>query len=171
MLPKVWAWQVTGKRPSWDELFMMLAEVVSTRSTCDRGPEQRFREHRGTGAVIVSYDNRQVAIGYNGSPPGAAHCDDVGHKLVDGHCVATIHAEENAILNATFNLNGCRLYSTTLPCFDCCKRIVSVGINEVIFQHRYTSRYDSQEMGLALLKDCGVVYRQLDLGKVVPQGE
>lgn len=159
----IWRWQEEKRRPHWDEMFMMIAEVAATRSTCDRGPKQRFREHKGTGAVIASMDNRQIAIGYNGSPPGVDHCDDIGHRLVDGHCVATIHAEENAILNATFDLKGCKIYTTTIPCFDCCKRIIAVGIVEVIFQHCYTSRYDSQDLGLALLRLRGVLSRRLTI--------
>ena len=157
----IWKWQSEQRRPNWDEFFMMLAEVAATRSTCDRGPNQRFRDHKGTGAVIVSKDNRRIAMGYNGSPPGVPHCDDIGHRLVDSHCVSTLHAEENAILNSTFNLEGCKIYSTTIPCFDCCKRIIAVGIVEVVFQHTYTSRYDSQDLGIALLKLRGLHPRRL----------
>lgn len=159
----IWSWQEERRRPNWDEMFMMMAEVAATRSTCDRGPKQRFRNHKGTGAVIASPDNRRVAIGYNGSVPKAPHCDDAGHQMIGGHCVRTVHAEENAILHAPFDLVGCQIYTTTIPCFDCCKRIVSVGIVEVIYQHPYTSRYDSQELGLALLHSCGVLCRQMAL--------
>jgi len=199
----IWKWQERNFRPSWDEMFMSMAEVVATRSTCDRGPSQRLLDHRGTGAVIVSPDNRQVAIGYNGSPPGSPHCADPeefwackscgfplsetvhvrgrgtvgscprcdtearavkatgGHIMVNGSCVRTIHAEENAILNSTFDLKGCRIYSTTVPCYDCCKRIATARLSEVVYQHLYESRGVDPLVGLHLLEGCGLKVRQL----------
>jgi dCMP deaminase len=137
-------------------MFMMMAEVASSRSTCDRGPEQKFRKHKGTGAVIVTKDNRRLSIGYAGSPPGAPHCDTAGHEIKNSHCVRTIHAEENAILNAHFDLKGSKIYITTVPCYDCCKRIASVGISEVRYQHVYTSRHFDYKYGLKFLNDCGI---------------
>jgi len=135
----IWAWQRDHRRPSWDEVFMMLSEIAATRSTCDRGPKQRFRKHRGTGACIASIDHRRVALGYNGSVPGLPHCDEAGHEIVNSSCVRTLHAEENAILNATFPLNDCTIYTTTFPCYACAKRIISVGITKVVYQHEYKS--------------------------------
>lgn len=134
---EIWQWQQEHRRPSWDEVFMMQAEIAATRSTCDRGPKQRFRKHRGTGACIASEDRRKVSLGYNGSVPGQAHCDDAGHEMVNESCVRTIHAEENAILNATFPLESSTIYTTTFPCYNCAKRIISVGIKKVVYQHEY----------------------------------
>ena len=80
-------------RASWDEYFMSIAQVVATRSTCPR---------KYVGAVIVR--NRTIlSTGYNGSIRGMPHCSDVGHMMEDGHCVATIHAEANAIIQAARN--------------------------------------------------------------------
>ena len=76
-----------AERASWDEYFMNIARVVSTRSTCDR---------KHVGAVIVR-DKTILSTGYNGSIRGLPHCDEVGHLMEDGHCVRTIHAEANAI--------------------------------------------------------------------------
>lgn len=135
----IWNWQREHRRPAWDEVFMMLAEIAATRSTCDRGPKQRFRRHRGTGACIASEDRRKVSLGYNGSVPGQPHCDDADHEMVNGSCVRTIHAEENAILNATFPLEHSTIYTTTMPCYNCAKRIITVGIKMVVYQHEYKS--------------------------------
>lgn len=198
MKEKIWNWQHENRRPSWDEFMMMHAEVASTRSTCDRGPDQRFRDHKGTGAVICTPDYRKVSMGYNGSPPGQPHCDEMrcteygcgfvwgvtsdlmssidcpecgslgtvkgGHIIHDGHCIATIHAEENAILNASFELIGCYLYCTTKPCYDCCKRIISVGILKVFYQHAYASRYSLEDRGIRLLSNAGIEVRRLGIG-------
>lgn len=71
-------------RKSWDEYFMEITEMVATRSTCDRA---------FVGCVLVNSDNRIISTGYNGSVTGNPHCDEVGHTMRDGHCIATIHAE------------------------------------------------------------------------------
>lgn len=136
-----WVWQKESRRPSWDEYFMMIAQISATRSTCNRGPKQLFVDRSGTGAVIVSPDRRKLSIGYNGSPPSHPHCDDEGHLMVDGHCVRTIHAEENAIINCAFDTYGCSIYTTTVPCYDCAKRIVSAGIKSLFYLDDYESRY------------------------------
>ncbi len=70
-------------RPSWDSYFMKIAEDVALRSTCDRAM---------VGAVLVR-EKHIISTGYNGSPAGLEHCDDIGHLMVDGHCVRTVHAE------------------------------------------------------------------------------
>ena len=82
-----------GMRADWDSYFMEIAKVVSSRSTCDR---------KHVGALLVR-DRIILSTGYNGSIRGMPHCDDVGHVLENGHCVATIHAETNAILQAARN--------------------------------------------------------------------
>src|SRR6185312_3096871 len=84
---------VRMERASWDEYFMSIAQVVATRSTCPR---------KFVGAVLVR--NRTIlSTGYNGSIRGMPHCADVGHMMEDNHCVATIHAEANAIIQAAKN--------------------------------------------------------------------
>lgn len=80
-------------RISRDEMFIQIARIVARRGTCNRAQ---------VGAVIVK-DSRIISIGYNGSLPGEAHCTDVGCKIVDGHCIRTIHAEANAICWAARN--------------------------------------------------------------------
>src|SRR5262249_51536140 len=117
-------------RASWDEYFMAIAKVVSSRSTCDR---------KFVGAVIVR--NRTIlSTGYNGSMRGLPHCSEVGHMMEDGHCVATIHAEVNAILQAARNgvmIEGSTLYVTASPCWNCFKAAVNSGIVKICYGEFY----------------------------------
>ena len=131
-------------RPTWDEYFMEITELVSRRSTCLR---------RKVGAVIVQ-DKRILTTGYNGAPQNTPHCTDIGclrdklkvksgerHELCRG-----IHAEQNAIINAAragVSLLGGDMYifgSTVeepktidaIPCFICKKMIINAGLNRVV---------------------------------------
>ncbi len=118
-------------RKSWDEYFMDIAEVVSTRATCDR---------KRVGAVIVSDNRRILSTGYNGSVAGAPHCDEVGHEIRDGHCIRTIHAEVNAINQAArhgIRLEGSSIYINTFPCWRCFQQVANVGIRRVVFAESY----------------------------------
>ena len=79
-----------NERVSWEKYFINIAVEVSKRSTCDR---------KNVGAVIVK--NKMIlSTGYNGSIRGLPHCDEIGHEMVNGHCVRTTHAEANAIVQA-----------------------------------------------------------------------
>ena len=127
------------KRPSWDQYFMGLADQAAKRATCDRGK---------SGAVVVK-DKNVLATGYVGSASGDDHCDDVGHmmqEVIDElgnksmHCVRTIHAEENAILQAAkigTSLEGGTLYCKMTPCYRCARMISRVGIKRVVAKKRY----------------------------------
>ena len=109
---------------------MNIAKVVSSRSTCPR---------KYVGAVIVR--NRTIlSTGYNGSIRGMPHCSDVGHMMEAGHCVATIHAEVNAILQAArngVNIDGATLYVTASPCWNCFKSSANAGIQRVAYGEFY----------------------------------
>jgi dCMP deaminase len=132
-----------GTRPSWDEYFMRIAHEVATRSTCPR---------LAVGAVIVR-DKRILTTGYNGSPSGMPHCVDVGCliRIVDGResCQRTLHAEQNAIIQAAYHgvsVTGASIYCTHQPCLLCVKMIMNAGIEEV----RYAGGYpDPLAMELA----------------------
>ena len=117
-------------RASWDEYFMSIAQVVATRSTCPR---------KYVGAVIVR--NRTIlSTGYNGSIRGMPHCSDVGHMMEDGHCVATVHAEANAIIQAAKNgvrIDGAEIYTTASPCWSCFKLIANAGISAIYYGEFY----------------------------------
>jgi dCMP deaminase len=117
-------------RASWDEYFMNIAKEVATRSTCDR---------KHVGAVVVR-DKSILATGYNGSVRGLGHCDDEGHLMEDGHCVRTVHAEANAIVQAARNgmrIDGASIYVTASPCWGCFRLIANGGIVKVVFGEFY----------------------------------
>ncbi len=119
-------------RPNWDDYFMAIARIVATRSTCDR---------LRAGAVLVK-NKRIISTGYNGSPPGLPHCDDeAGHLMEEGHCVRTIHAEHNAILQAAANpgqsTEGSTLYTLYSFCIHCSKYLIAAGIKRVVIGKIY----------------------------------
>jgi dCMP deaminase len=132
------------KRIDWDHYFMEIAKVAATRATCDR---------KHVGAVIVK-SKRLLSTGYNGSISGTAHCDEVGHMMEDGHCVRTIHAEANAIVQAArngVNLDGSWIYITSSPCWPCFKLISNSGIKKVLFGEFYRD-----ERIFAAAKEAGI---------------
>jgi len=112
-------------RPSWDEYFLKLAMLASERATCPR---------MHCGCVLVK--NRLViATGYNGSFAGQAHCTDAGCLIENNHCVRTLHAEMNALLQALkhgVSTVGATAYITTIPCTNCAKALVGAGIERVV---------------------------------------
>jgi dCMP deaminase len=117
-------------RISWDRYFMNLAVQAATRSTCPR---------KQVGAVIVR-DKAVLATGYNGSLRGLPHCTDVGCLMENGHCVRTVHAEANAILQAARHGAGIEhadIYVTASPCWDCFKLIANAGIHRVFYGEFY----------------------------------
>ncbi|MCL6599343.1 MAG: ComE operon protein 2 [Alicyclobacillus macrosporangiidus] len=117
-------------RMSWETFFATQSRVMALRSTCRR---------LAVGCVIVR-DKRMIASGYNGSIRGDVHCLDVGCKVVDGHCVRAIHAEQNALLQcARFGISteGADLYVTHLPCLQCTKSIIQAGIRRVYYEEVY----------------------------------
>lgn len=119
-------------RKPWNQYFMELAYIASTRSTCER---------RKVGAVIIDNKTRAViSTGYNGSLPGAPHCEDVGCNIHNGHCTTTIHAETNAINQAARNgsaLDGATMYCTSKPCWNCFKNIIQAGITTIYYDSDY----------------------------------
>jgi dCMP deaminase len=124
-----------GNRSSWDQYFMDIARQVAGRATCDR---------RHVGALLVR-DRTILSTGYNGSIRGLPHCDDVGHMMENGHCVATVHAEANAILQAAKNGvridserdNPTTLYTTASPCWPCFKLIANTGVRRIVYGEFY----------------------------------
>ncbi len=117
-------------RVGWDEYFMNIAKGVASRSTCDR---------KFVGAVIVR-DKTILSTGYNGSIRKLEHCDEAGHMMENGHCVATIHAEANAILQAAKNgvcIDQSTIYTTASPCWPCFKMIANAGIQRICFGEFY----------------------------------
>jgi dCMP deaminase len=126
---------------------MNIATQVATRSTCSR-------KHVG---AVIERDKIILATGYNGSLRGAAHCDDVGHLMEEGHCVRTVHAEANAIVQAARNgvrVEKAAIYVTASPCFNCFKLIANSGINRIIFGEFYRDEKIfefSKQLGIELI--------------------
>jgi dCMP deaminase len=142
-------------RPSWDDYFLSLLEPLGRRGSCDRGR---------SGAVIVGPGHTIIATGYVGAAPGQPHCDEVGHLMhtvIDAngkeskHCVRTLHAEENAILQCAkdgISVQGATIYCKMVPCYNCAMRIVRVGIKRVVAQ----KRYHADNMSVKLFRDAEV---------------
>lgn len=132
-------------RPAWDHYFIAIAKIVGTRSSCDR---------LRAGAVLVK-DNRIIATGYNGAPPGLPNCDEVGHMIEELHCVRTIHGEHNAILQAAklsgTSTDGATLYVKYIPCIHCAKYIVAAGIKRVVYVADYRA-----SIAVDYLKQAGI---------------
>lgn len=134
-------------RADWHRYFMGIAQQASTRSTCKR---------KHVGAVIVR-DKTILSTGYNGSVRGLPHCEDVGCVVEDGHCIATVHAEANAIIQAAKNgvsIEGSELYTTASPCWSCFKLIANVGIKKIFFGEFYReerSREIAPQIGIELV--------------------
>jgi len=145
------------KRPSWDEYFISIAKLVSSRSTCLR---------RAVGAVIVK-DRRVLATGYNGTPTDIKHCEETGclrdrlgipsgqrHELCRG-----LHGEQNALLQASLygvSVKGASIYITNEPCIICAKMLINAGITEVIVADGYPDK-----MAKEFLDDAEIILRVL----------
>jgi len=126
---------------------MNIAREVATRSTCDR---------KFVGAVIVR-DRSILATGYNGSIRGLPHCDEEGHLMEDNHCVRTVHAEANAIVQAARNgvrIESASIYVTASPCWGCFRLIANAGIVRIVFGEFYRDNKIfefSQKLGIELV--------------------
>ncbi len=144
-----------SSRPSWDEYFMGITLEVARRSTCNRAQ---------VGAIIVR-DKRILTTGYNGSPTGLPHCTEASCLIVNGHCVRTLHAEQNAIIQAALHgvsTDGATIYVTHQPCLICAKMIINAGISRMVYGGDYPddlARPQCQTaLGLAqFLEEAGVV--------------
>lgn len=139
-------------RPDWDEYFMRIARVVSSRSTCLR---------RSVGAVLVK-DLRILATGYNGAPARLEHCVTAGcvrrdlsippgerHELCRG-----LHAEQNVIIQAAVHgapIKGATLYTTVEPCAVCAKMLINAGITEIKYEEPY-----GDSLARSMLEEAGV---------------
>jgi len=132
-------------RPSWDDYFMAITMLIASRGTCDR---------LYAGSILVK-NNRIIASGYNGSPAGLDHCNDVGHLLEEGHCVRTIHGEHNALLQAARNggtsTEGSTMYTKYSPCIHCTKYIIGCGVKRVVVGKIYRN-----EKAMDMLKEAGI---------------
>lgn len=158
-------------RPSWNEYFMAIAKIVSTRSTCTSRP---------VGAVIVR-DKQILTTGYNGSMPGAPHCSDEEPANGAPYCFRryieapeddkynycrSSHAEANAIAQAArsgISLEGSTLYITLGPCYVCMKLLAMARVRHVYYEYSYESSDKKRDSFWAkIVKECGIeTYEQL----------
>jgi dCMP deaminase len=157
------------ERPNWDEYFINIMDTVAERATCDRGRS----------GCVITRDNRIIATGYVGAPPGLPHCDEVGHQMIertnpDGsksqHCVRTAHAEENTIVHAArfgVPLKGATLYCNMTPCYTCAKMVITAGIERLVVRSDYHGGKLSKEMFIKvgiqfeLLNEAVVTYEKM----------
>lgn len=121
------------ERPSWDDYFLELTDIVAKRSTCMR---------RHVGAVLVK-DERIIATGYNGAPQGLSHCYEAGclrqekgipsgyrYELCRG-----VHAEQNVLINAArygVSTLDSVLYCTNQPCILCARMLINAGVRRIV---------------------------------------
>ncbi len=143
-------------RPSWNDYFMGITELVAQRSTCLR---------RHVGAILVR-DKRIITTGYNGAPARINHCLDVGclreqmgipsgerHELCRG-----LHAEQNAIIQAAIHgvcIKGSTLYCTNMPCSICTKMLINAGIVEIFYKEGY-----ADTLGADMLAEAGIIAKK-----------
>lgn len=137
-------------RPSWDDYFMQIVQLVATRSTCLR---------RQVGAAFVK-DKNILATGYNGAPSGIPHCSEVGclredlgipsgerHEICRG-----LHAEQNGIIQAArhgINLSGSTVYTTDSPCIICAKMLINVGVKRLVCRQGYPDQLSADMLAQA----------------------
>ena len=106
---------------------------------------------------MIVRDKTILSTGYNGSVRGLPHCDEVGHMIVDGHCVRTIHAEMNAIIQAAKNgtaIEGAGIYVTASPCWSCFKSIANAGVQRIVYGEFYRDERifeTARDLGIALV--------------------
>lgn len=149
-------------RPGWDEYFLLIANVVASRSTCLR---------RRVGAVLVR-DRQILSTGYNGAPRGMKHCSETGClreelKIPSGErqeiCRGS-HAEINAIAQAALSgtaTQGCEIYCTHEPCVYCTKALINAGCRRVVFLHSYPD-----ELAVKMMRESGIEVVHFNIDKL-----
>ncbi|MGT2929383.1 deoxycytidylate deaminase [Streptococcus dentasini] len=144
-----------SERLSWQDYFMANAELISKRSTCDRAY---------VGAVLVK-DKRIIATGYNGGVSETDNCDEVGHYMEDGHCIRTVHAEMNALIQCAkegISTKDTEIYVTHFPCINCTKALLQAGVKKIT----YKANYRPSALAVELMKQKQVEYVQHDVPEV-----
>ena len=143
-------------KPSFDSIYMDLAQSLALRSHCTRAQ---------VGAVLTK-DTRIISIGYNGPPQATHNCDEDFHeeggcpKDSKGSCSLALHAEQNAILYASKNgasIEGSTIYVTLSPCISCARIIYSMKIKRVIYLNSYAAYKGlTSDEGVDFLRTFGV---------------
>lgn len=132
----------------YDALMCAGVLALSSKGSCNR---------RRVGAALVT-NGVLIGWGVNHSTVGP-QCDEVGHLMSDGHCVRTIHAEEAVLSLLEKDQEGfSTLFISDSPCLECCRKIVSRGINRVVYVREYRPSY----AGFRLLQDYGITLEQCE---------
>lgn len=130
-----------NSRLSWDEYFMSVALLISSRSSCDR---------LHVGCVLVK-NNRIISSGYNGFLTGVPHESCV----VNNHEQNTVHAEQNCISDCAIRGVSCNhsvAYITHYPCVNCSKILAASGIKKIF----YNEDYKNSEISTKILKSSNI---------------
>lgn len=147
------------QRPSWDQYFLELADLVASRSSCLR---------RQVGAVLVRKE-RIISTGYNGAPRGLSHCLELGclreeMQIPSGHryeLCRGVHAEQNAIINAAFygvSTQDSVIYCTNQPCLICARMIINAGIIKVVHRGNFDDK-----LAVQFLQEAGIEIVEIPL--------
>ena len=146
---------MTELTEKWDQRFLRTAREISTWS---KDPSTQV------GAVVVNDDRRILATGYNGFPRGIEDTSDRLDNRPEKHKYV-VHAEMNAIYNATYNgisLNGGTLYVWGLPvCSECAKGVIQVGIKRIIMPDKDYPEFwlESFKQSSSMFIEAGVKYK------------
>lgn len=142
-------------RPSWQDYFVELVQIVRKRSACSR---------LQVGCILVN-NNRMISAGYNGYLPGCPH----ESIMRDGHEMATIHAEQNAITDCArrgVSCEGSVAYITHYPCINCLKMLLASGIKKIY----YINDYRNDAICKVLAEHAGVEIVKVDIKGQVGTG-
>lgn len=129
-----------------DKWFLEICIKISERGTCPR---------KQVGAITVLKD-KIIGTGFNGSPKGIKHCNEVGCEMLHGHCIRSVHAEVNSILYSKQDIEGATLYANLEPCLNCVKFAINAGITRVI----YLTEYGADDFKYEILKQAGIEFRK-----------
>lgn len=119
--------KIRQKIKEWNNFWIGMAEHTSTLS---KDPSTKV------GSVIVTMDNRQCSLGFNGFARGIAETEAMWNNR-ELKLEMVIHSEQNALLNCPFQTRGCKIYVTHQPCHRCLIHLINAGIREVYYKHSY----------------------------------
>jgi dCMP deaminase len=89
--------------------------------------------------------------------------------MVDGHCIRTIHAETNAIIQGALHgvsTKGATCYVTHLPCINCTKALINAGIVRLV----YSVAYHTDENAMNFLKAADIEIQQVNFPPYIKEG-
>jgi dCMP deaminase len=155
-------------RPSWDETWLAVADVLRLRSKCQRG----------VGAVVIDSKNQIQASGYTGPPASWRHASDANDclaycpragklprdRLAGYSDCASIHAEINCLLRADrTRIGGGAFYVSSVPCLACAKAIANSGVHKVFWRRNLALEAGRDVGGVTdLFTDCKLYWAMFE---------